>query len=401
MNQKVVVIGHGYTSRLGVIRALGKCGYEVIVIVIMVGVKKGKPDTSRPVDSYSKYISKIYYCLPDSECLIELLLDKCTDKTQKVVVIPDSDMSAAAIDLNQERLAKHFILPNINHCPGAVVEWMSKMRQKETAARLGLNVAKGVVIEVVDGVYTVPAEISYPCFPKPLATLVGAKTGLGKCETEQDLQDAIDRLIQRSPTISILVEEYKKIDEEHALMGVSDGNNVLIPGVIHTTSLASGGHFGVAKRGLIEPNANYQELMGGFKTFVQETGFVGIFDIDFYKSGGKYYFCEMNFRYGGSGYAYTKMGVNLPVIFVQMVTGECQIDDKASIDRIASFVNERMCLDDWYNGYISTREFRALRRDSEISFINDKDDPLPQRHFNKMVLRAGAKRMVKKIIGKH
>lgn len=32
MKQKVVVIGHGYTSRLGVIRALGKAGYEVIVV---------------------------------------------------------------------------------------------------------------------------------------------------------------------------------------------------------------------------------------------------------------------------------------------------------------------------------------------------------------------------------
>jgi carbamoylphosphate synthase large subunit len=400
MKQKVVVIGHGYTSRLGVIRALGTAGYEVIVIVMMVNKRKGKPDTSRPIDSYSKYISQIHYCLPDSEKLINLLLEKCVDSNQKVVIIPDSDMSAAAVDLNQDRLEKHFLFPHINHCQGSVVEWMNKIRQKETALKLSLNVAQGVVVEVVDGTYTLPSTITYPCFPKPLATLVGAKTGLGKCETEQDLHKAINLLIQRYSTISILVEEYKKIDVEHALMGISDGHNVLIPGIIHTTSLALGGHFGVAKRGLIEPCDGYEELLDGFKAFVRETSFVGIFDIDFFKSEGKYYFCEMNFRYGGSGYAYTKMGANLPVMFVQMMTGEASINDKSVITKRAVFVNERMCLEDWYKGYISTKDFKSLIRNRDISFVDDLEDSEPERMFKKMVRREGRKRIVKKIIGK-
>ena len=34
MAQKVIVMGHGYTSRLGVIRALGMAGCYVIVVVM-------------------------------------------------------------------------------------------------------------------------------------------------------------------------------------------------------------------------------------------------------------------------------------------------------------------------------------------------------------------------------
>ena len=138
MKQKVVVIGHGYTSRLGVIRALGRAGYEVVVIV-MTGYKQdGKTfDTTKPIDCYSKYVSEVHYCFSDREQLITLLLEKCTDPNQKVVLFADSDFSEAAVDENQDRLSDHFLFPHINHQTGAVVAWMDKERQKETARKVG------------------------------------------------------------------------------------------------------------------------------------------------------------------------------------------------------------------------------------------------------------------------
>lgn len=401
MKQKVVVIGHGYTSRLGVIRALGRAGYEVIVIVMTFLKKDGKEAiVSKPIDCYSKFVSQVFYCVTDEEKLIQILLDKCIDKHQKVVVIPDSDFSAATIDLNQDRLKDHFLFPHINHEQGAIVEWMDKIRQKETADRVGLDVAKGWLIQVKDGIYTIPLDLRYPCFPKPLATLVGAKTGLGKCDSEKDLRKAIDLLIKRSSTISILVEEYKKIEAEHALLGLSDGKKVVIPGIIHTSSLACGGHFGVAKQGKIIPITGFEDLVERFKQFVLQTGFVGIFDIDFYKSEGRYYFCEMNFRYGGSGYAYTAMGVNLPAMFVRMMTEDAPINEKTLITKSATFVNERMCLEDWYFGYISKGEYNSLLRESDISFVTDDEDTLPGRMYKKMVRAMGMKRFAKRCLGK-
>lgn len=51
MKQKVVIIGHGYLSRLALIRSLGQAGYDVTVIVTMYG----DVNTTRPLDCYSKY----------------------------------------------------------------------------------------------------------------------------------------------------------------------------------------------------------------------------------------------------------------------------------------------------------------------------------------------------------
>jgi len=397
--QKVVVIGHGYTSRLGVIRALGRSGYDVIVVVMVVNKKRGKPDTTPPIDTFSKYVSEVYYCMPDTDQLISLLLENCVDETQKVVLFPDSDVSAAAIDLNQDKLAPHFLFPHIDHTTGGVVNWMSKSKQKRAAAKLGLNVAKGVVIDVVFGEYELPSSISYPCFPKPLKSLVGAKSGLGRCDNEQQLRRAIDLMVKRCPTIPVLVEEYKEIEGEFALLGVSDGVNVHIPGILHVLSLASGGHFGVATRGEILPNEGFESLIEGFKAFVKETHFVGLFDIDFYKSGGKYYFCEMNFRYGGSGYAYTKSGVNLPEMCVRILLGD-PVDSSAFVHQKATYVNERMLFDDWYNGFISTKMFRDMQQGCDISFVNDEDDSRPQRRFKKEICRSGIRRFIKRCLRK-
>lgn len=393
--QKVVIIGHGYSSRLGVIRALGLADYEIIVIVMVVNKRNGRPDYTPPIDSFSKYVSRVFYCLPDAEQLISLLLEKCVDDDQKVVLLPDSDFSAAAIDLNQKRLERHFLFPHIRHTPGEIVGWMSKVKQKEAADRIGLNVANGFVIDVKDGVYELPSSISYPCFPKPVMSLVGAKIGLGRCETELQLRDALNRLIKRSPSVSVLVEDYLPIDEEYALLGISDGTDVHIPGILHISSLAKGGHFGVAEKGEIFPVNGYESLLEGFKTFVRQTRFVGIFDIDFFESEGRYYFCEMNFRYGGSGYAYTKMHVNLPTIYVKMISGE-SLDKSSFVENKAGYINERMCLDDWYQGYISTKEFLEMRRNCDISFIADDDDPKPQRLFNRVLCRTGIKRLIKR-----
>ena len=384
MKQKVVVIGHGYTSRLGVIRALGREGYEVTVIVMTGYNRNGKTlNTKKPIDCYSKYVSRILYCSSDREKLIQLLLTECVDPQQKVVVIPDSDFSTAAVDLDAERLREYFLFPHINHKPGEIVAWMDKIRQKGLATSVGLNVAKGWRIDVSEGKYSIPDDIVYPCFPKPLTTLLGGKRGLKRCNNENELREVVAVLSKSNPTISILVEEFKKIDVEQALLGFSDGREVIIPGIIKTRLLAHGGHFGVAIQGEIQPVTGYEELVERFKAFVLKTGFVGIFDIDFYRSEGKYYFCEMNFRYGGSGYAYTAMGVNLPVIMVKTLTGLSIADMKKNITAKGIFVNERMCREDWNSNYINTKQLKQLIETADISFLYAQEDPKPQRVFYK------------------
>ena len=400
MKQKVVVIGHGYTSRLGVIRALGRVGYEVNVIVMMPGQKNVSVKADKPIDCCSKYVNEVYYCPSDREQLIQLLLEKCTDSSQKVVLFPDSDFSEAAIDENQDRLRNYFVFPNINHKKGAVVTWMDKMLQKVTAQEFGLNVAQGWLIKIVDGQYDLPADLRFPCFPKPLTTLTGGKRGLQKCNDAADLKKVLFSLIQRNATIDVLAEEYKNIETEYALLGFSNGKEVVIPGIIQTISLANGGHFGVARQGIIKPVSGFEQLVCQFEQFVKRTEFCGIFDIDFYKSDGCFYFSEMNLRYGGSGYAYTAMGVNLPDMLVRYLTGQPLEGIPQQITKEAVFINERMCRDDWADNYITTKSLCKMMKTADISFVNDKDDIAPQRKYYSSLFDPvlNLKRIAKKLL---
>lgn len=397
--QKVVVIGHGYTSRLAVIRSVAQIGCEITVIVMAGrGRFSKKLNTKKPIDCYSKYVSHVFYCYCQDELgLIQLLLDKCTDTQKKVIIIPDSDFSAAVIDKNQDILREHFLFPHIHHTPGAVELWMDKMKQKTLATTIGLSVASSTIIRVEKGHFEIPEIVNYPCFTKPLATIVGGKQNMKRCNNEEELKEVLYNTCDIGD-MHVLVEDYKQIEIEYAALGFSDGHEVIIPGVIQIIDLAKGFHFGVARRGKIMPIDGFEELIDKFKQFVLSVGFVGVFDIDFYKSGGEIYFDELNLRIGGSMCAYTQMGVNLPAMMVKTLMGESIADVQKQISHTATYVNERMLLDDWYYGFISTKEYDRQIKSTEISFIKDEKDPAPQFIFRKEFVWYYIKRLLWRVV---
>lgn len=398
-HQKVVIIGHGYTSRLSVIRSVAQIGCDVTVIVITGYKRDGKTlNTKRPIDCYSKYVSQVYYsAYRDERGLIRLLLEKCTKSKQKVVIIPDSDFSAVVIDKNQELLKEQFLFPHIHHTPGAVLEWMGKVKQKGLASEVGLNVALSSIISINDKHYDIPESINYPCFTKPLATIVGGKQILKKCCNKDELRCVLDKAGSIAD-MQVLIEDFKPIEKEYAVVGFSDGHNVVIPGVVQILDLAHGSHFGVACRGKVVPVDGFENLIDKFKQFILKIGFMGVFDIDFYQSDGDFYFCELNLRIGGSLYAFTKMGVNLPSMMVKSLIGESITDMKKMITSSATYVNERMCLDDWYYHYISTKEYHKMVKSADISFVKDEDDVYPNIMYKKEYRNRQFKRIIKRIL---
>ena len=402
MKNKVVIIGQGFTGRLSIVRSVAQIGCDITLIVLTHRNKtNGGLIEDKPIDAYSKYVNRTLYCETyNKEMLIDLLLTQCVDPNQKTFIFPDNDFSAAAIDQSLDVLKDHFYCPNINWKQGAVVEWMNKERQKQLAQEVGLNVPNSLVIEIEDGKYTIPDTISYPCFAKPLVSLVGAKLGLKKCNNRNELEKHLTQLPtlnERYRNIKFLVEDFKKIDREFALLGFSDGQEVVIPGIIQILQLAHGTHFGVAVQGKVYP-AEDNVLIAKFSELIKKIGFVGIFDIDFYESEGLIYFAEINMRFGGSGYAYTKTGVNLPVMMIKSFLGQNIDGLNKKIVRSATFFNERMAFDDWYNGYMTTKDFLHLKKTSQITFINDANDTLPQKVFMRDFRKKFFKRTVKQLL---
>lgn len=386
MAQKVVVIGHSFSSRLSIIRSIAQIGCEITVIV-MTGFKRDgiTLNDKKPIDCYSKYVSRVYYCLrTDKERLIQILLDHCTDSQQKVVLIPDSDDMVVAIDKYQEQLKEFFLFPHILHQSGKIEYWMDKTHQKELAKEVGLNVADlQQVIEIKDGQYTIPSNLNYPCFSKPLATMNGGKGGMRRCNNAQELADALNYIIKyRSKNVKVLIEDYKEIEQEYALLGFSDGKTVCVPAILKFLSVSKHNN-GIARQGVVMPVNGFEKLIDKFSQLILRIGFVGVFDIDFYESGGEFYFCEANLRFGGSGYAIIKMGVNLPAMMVKYLTGEPIEEMNKYISGTAIYANERMCMDDWYHGYISKREYHGILDGSDIRFVPDDNDPLPEQAYQR------------------
>ena len=224
--------------------------------------------------------------------------------------------------------------------------------------------------------------------------------GLRKCNSESELIDHLNSL-SRYKNIDFLIEDYKEIEKEFAVLGFSDGENVIIPGILEILRLAHGSHYGVAIQGKVYPvTGEHEKLVGLFKEYVLSIGFVGIFDIDYFKSGDVFYFGELNLRFGGSGYAYTKMGVNLPKMFVRYVCGMSYIDMPNEVSGSTTYVNERMLVDEWLMGFISKKEFRRLFYSSDIKFVESQEDKEPFREMKKRTRIDHMKILLKSIIWK-
>ena len=393
MAQKVVIVGIGYTSRLGLVRAVAQIGCEVVVVTL-------ENNGQQPIDTYSKHVSKVipFPQRNGSEALARMLMERCKAEEGKAILIPNSDFAAVAIDSHHNLLKEHFHLPNVGNRQGALVEWMNKERQKNLAQKLGMEVVHAVNIKITDGRYQLPTGINYPCFTKTRAYTPGYKTTLHRCNNEGELRQALNRMAHRLHNITIMAEDFKEIDTEYAVVGFSDGRQVVIPGVIEMLSMTEVKDKGVAMQGRISPPGHLQPLIDKFASLVREIGLTGLFDIDFYQSGGKYYFDELNLRVGGSATAVTKMGVNLPAMLVKTTVGEPIIDLPTQVPRTAIFANERTCTESWEEGGMTTKEYLHILRTSDFHFLDDDDDPMPAKVFKRRQRILRVKHFIKKMM---
>ena len=389
MSNKVVVIGRNYTSRLGMIRAVGMAGYDVTVIKT-----NGLPET-KDIDAFSKYVKEYLYAKePNREELISVLMTLKSDKG-KVVIIPVDDYAASTIDENIDLLKDNFLFPNINMEQGAINRLMDKDYQKILARQAGLNVADGWVVNIKNHTYTLPSDIVYPVFPKPQISFKGNKRCMRKCDNETELRQVMDEVASQRDC-PILIEQYIKIEKEYGVLGFCGQDRIETPGLVEKTLIGEGGHKGVTKVGIVTPLVKKGDLYERIQKFLKLINLTGLCDIDLYEHNGMIFFNELNLRFGAFGYSIICAGVNLPKLMVEYLFHNILSSTQNEIYPKTVCLSEKVNYDDYYNGFYGIKRYKQINEMTDKTFLKNEDDPMPYKVF--MSQNFSYKRRVKRVV---
>lgn len=396
---RVLVSGRNYLSNLCMARSLGMAGYEVEILrIFQVRPKRTNLMKQLKPDAYSKYIKGYYTCVSRrrSKRIVNRLI-KLADPDRKMLLIPADDLVAHIIDRYYDILSEFYIMPNVKGLPDEIGKLMNKDVQKQLAIDAGLPVLKSCVIKTLDGEFEIPSGVTYPCFIKPNISRNSSKSRMRKCDSREELYTSIKEFSKKKD-IEMLVEDYVEIGKEYSILGVSTKNGVNAPGFFVAQEGGQAEHRGVAVVGKLLPCEQEKALIDDVVKFIESLEFDGLYDVDLIETvDGKMYFVELNMRFGASGYAVTKAGINLPGMFADYMLKNKPIDLNCQLEETGqTFVSEKVLIEEYVKSRISLKNFKYYMKNADIHFICDDDDKMAYRHFKRFYpVAAFMKQMVK------
>ena len=394
--KRVIVIGRNYSTVLGLARSLGEAGYDVRLLALSGPVAD--------VASESRYISKTIYVpfdfFEESSAEQEIkALEELRGEEDKVLIIPARDITCLMLEKHWERMSEHFYFPNINNTPGELSRFSDKDVQKKLAAECGILTAGGKAYSTDDaGIALAADESVFPCFAKPLSSSrsMHEKNYIAVCDDSASLSDMMKKAAEEGKCGRMLVEKKLDIIKELSAYGAAANGNVYLPAVVETLRSGLGTHMGVAAEGIVLPSSSLGDLKEKLENFVKKSGISGLFCIDLAQCNDGIYFLEMNLRMGGSCYAVTMAGANLPAALADMVySGSCKMNDiKGNINFLSEFIE----IDNFLKGLISFRTFFRHMSGCKNRFIKNKSDPKPWNKVKKIFLKTFIRNTAKKIL---
>ena len=381
----VIVIGNNYSSVLELIRSLGTAGYEVRLLAL-----------SQVVDyiaAKSKYVKKSVYVPADffeqesEEAELDALEELRGDE-DRILVIPCRDITCIMLERNWERLSRHYIIPNIRGTKGELGRFSDKALQEALAVECGIRTPQGKVFPTTpEGIGEAVRRVGFPCFMKPLSSMDtrSEKKYLRVCGNEEDLRSWMRRAAEEGGCSRVLLEKDLSGGREVSAYGAAADGRVCLPACILTIRDGLGTHKGVAAEGMAVSSSMLGELRGRLEEFVRRSGLNGLFCIDLMEKDGEYYFMEMNLRMGGSCYAVTEAGANLPAALAGMVYGK-ETGLPGDIEREVHFVNERIDVDNFRNKLLTAGQLRKYFATDAVRFVRSGEDPQPWRQMKKKSL---------------
>ena len=359
MKNNVLVIGGGHHNTLGVVRSLGRKGYQIELILI--------DEKQRSFVSASKYVSVCHTLFDIKQLAAFLLYRHPTKDGSKEIVISCADAVTEHLNLHTDALSKRYILPG-NPLQGAMAKLMDKTTMIKMVAKHQIEAPE---------VWKIPEDydkVSFPCLTKALVSSHGGKQDIVICKSKSEL----DAFLKENKD-EIFVQSYIIKKEEVQFIGcsINGGEDIVIPGMTKILRSQPNTNTGFLEYGLIDPF--YDDTVASAKEYIRECNYSGLFSIEFLRSqDDRIYFLEINFRNDGNAICVTEAGINLPLIWVKACLGEDYHDEvkqpkclmvMPEFQDFKLVLQRKISLGKWLKDLIRTDSFMVYAKNDKRPFF--------------------------------
>lgn len=349
MNSKVIVVGNNHHNTLGLVRSLGRGGFNVSCFVVDEAI-------DRSFVEKSKYIH-FFKLFKTFESLLVYLKEKKTETL--VPIFTTSDEGAEFLDLHYGELSKNYLLNNCGHKQGGISHWMNKEIMLAKAQECGLRIPKGSIVKTNAFEIDQFKDFVFPCIIKPHKSSVAGKTNFRICEDCQQLKNALLEI--SNVCDQAIVQEYINRDYEFLMMGMrsSRTGDIVLPGGLHKLRVCkrtkSLGMFAYA---YTTPDIEQSIDVNALKRFLESIEYDGIFSVEFMIAQDKAYFLEINLRNDGTQFCFEGAGVNLPLIWSKLSMNEDESSQNKRLEKKYCMVEVNYVKNmDWHHPLTALKEF--------------------------------------------
>ncbi len=346
---------------LGVIRSLGEAGVYPIVILCS--------EHKSILVRYCKYIKKIHEVGSLDEGR-SVLLNYYANARDKNFLYVTSDDIESHLDMHYDELVPYFYFYN-SSAKGRITQMMEKSEIVRLANKAGLKTPK--TEEVRRG--EMPKTLTYPILTKAhISTIRHWKSNVFICHNEEELKTAY----QHISCETVLLQEYIEKKDELNIEGfcINDGKDVYMPlqnRFFRTTDTSYGNYLYIEKY-------NHPEILNKIQKLFELTRYNGIFEMEFMiGKNDELYFLEINFRNSAWLYAYTRCGLNFPLMWAKSMLLSKIVDDDAHISSLPFTLMDELTDFKWsvLSGKVSLFEWLKELKNVNCIFYYNKNDKKP------------------------
>lgn len=391
---KAVVLGANYYIGLSAIRCLGKEGVQVAA----VDYSDKNSYAFRSKYCSEKLIAPHYKNEPGE--FLKFLIDYSKRQEVKPVLIPCADPYVEFVDEFFDELKEYYLFPQTEK--GLYTKLMNKDTLMQLAEKYGVRIPETVQIDEENYIEKVERIIQYPCIVKPIDSpsfVAIFRRKIFKVHNRHELIEAVDKASKAG--LKVMVQRIIPGFDDH--MYTFDAYMNQNSEVTHWTTCQKLRQYPINFGASVYTTQRYvPELYDIGAKFFKDVGYKGFAEIEFKKDAenGNFYLIEINIRITNFNVLLNKVGINIPYLTYQELTGQ-DIGTKA--------VTENTGVTFWYafedffavKDYLRQKQLNLFQIASSFfrkkaCAIWDPEDQAPFHYYNKLLMKKVEKKIKRK-----